>query len=280
MRVIRKREDGFHDLETVFLRIGWKDELTFSLDPSTGSDRNTRISMSCSDPHLPVNEENLCIRAANALMDAPPSSRQGLDDLHISLHKQIPYGAGLGGGSSDAATVLTACSSLWKIESDLHQIGTQLGSDVPFFLGTGVAFGSGRGEVLAEMSFPPALRQTRLLVVVPEQRVSTADAFRHVTPNDDRLSDLKELVAKGTLQDWNGELVNDFEPSVFAQYPVVGDLKEHFLSSGASYASMSGSGSAVFGIFTSEAESQTARASLQSKWPSIAYWEGASDAAL
>jgi len=265
LRVIRKREDGFHDLETVFLRIGWKEELTFSLDPSTGSDRNTRISMSCSDPRLPIDDENLCIRAANALLDHRSGRRQGLDDLHISLNKEIPYGAGLGGGSSDAASVLTACSQLWGIETNLHRIGAQLGSDVPFFLGTGVAFGSGRGEVLAEMSFPLALRQTRLLVVVPEQRVSTVDAFRHVTPNEERLSDLKELVAKGTLEDWNGELVNDFELSVFAQYPVVRDLKEHFLSSGAAYASMSGSGSAVFGVFTSESESQKALASIQSK---------------
>lgn len=280
MHVLRKRKDGYHDLETVFLRIGWKDEVTFETNLGKNTSGHPSISMSCSDPELPVNETNLCMRAARALLEEEPTGRPVLDDLHLKLDKHIPYGAGLGGGSSDAATVLEGCSALWGIKRDLKAMGSRLGSDVPFFLGPGVAFGAEKGDVLDDIEFPLALRDTRLLVVVPEQRVATADAYRMVVPKAEGRGDLKKLVTSGTLADWKAHLTNDFERSVFAQYPVIQQLKEEFLRSGAAYASMSGSGSAVFGVFLSQSDSLAALSFIQSRWPSISFWEGAADAAV
>lgn len=280
LHVLRKRIDGYHDLETVFLRIGWKDEVTFETSPSKNTSAPPSITMSCSDPRLPVNETNLCISAARALLEDGSKERLLYDDLHIKLNKHIPYGAGLGGGSSDAATVLKSCSALWGINSDLKEIGGRLGSDVPFFLGSGVAFGAEKGDVLSDITFPPALRGTRLLVVVPEQRVSTPDAYRMVLPMEDGREDIKKLVTSGTLADWRAHLTNDFEHSVFAQYPAIQQLKADFVRSGAAYASMSGSGSAVFGVFHSHSDSLAALSHIQSRWPSFSYWEGVSDAAV
>lgn len=220
------------------------------------------------------------MRAMRALLEKEFAGKSVSDHLHIKLNKHIPFGAGLGGGSSDAATVLGGCSALWGIKRDLKAIGGRLGSDVPFFLGPGVAYGVERGDVLSDMEFPKALRDTRLLVVVPAQRVATQDAYRTVIPMESRREDLKKLVSTGTLADWRAHLTNDFERSVFAQYPAIQQLKADFVRSDAAYASMSGSGSAVFGIFLSQSDSLAALSFIKSKWPSISYWEGAADAAV
>jgi 4-diphosphocytidyl-2-C-methyl-D-erythritol kinase len=306
LRVLRKRQDGFHGLETVFLRIGWKDELTFSQVESTkeraysvsNSDlgmipyqfAGPIVSLSCSDERLPVDDGNLCMRAAIGLLAehsrmAPPEPQpdrvpRHLFGIQMQLDKRIPFGAGLGGGSSDAATVLIACSRLWGMNYDLHSIAGRIGSDVPFFLGSGVALGTGRGEVLSEVNFPRALLGTRLLIVVPDQRVSTAEAYRDVVPNSRHRVDLNALVAEGTLSDWGEHLTNDFEPSVFGRYPIVLNIKQELLHSGAAFALMSGSGSAVFGVFSSQDESLQTLDALRVKWPSFSYWEGAADSAI
>jgi 4-diphosphocytidyl-2-C-methyl-D-erythritol kinase len=275
LRILRKRQDGFHDLETVFLRIGWKDELSFA--PSSS------IEMTASVSDLPTDEGNLCIRAARALAGLAThdeASKAGPFGVHIHLDKHIPHGAGLGGGSSDAATVLKACSAMWGLNDDLETISASLGSDVPFFMGSPVAYGTGRGEVLSGMSFPKALVSARILVVVPDQRVSTADAFSKVVPRSHHEIDLRDLVSSGSLSDWGESLQNDFEPSVFGRFPVIRELKESLLESGADYASMSGSGSAVFGIFATQEASSAALRTVLSTWPSYRYWEGRTDAAI
>ena len=134
LHVLRKREDGFHDLETVFLKVGWHDELTFSSSNS--------IEMTCSNRDLRIDDGNLCIQAARALALAAGCAK----GVQIHLDKTLPFGAGLGGGSSDAALTLQACKSLWRVDSELGPLAAHLGSDVPFFLGDSIAFGEGKGR--------------------------------------------------------------------------------------------------------------------------------------
>lgn len=248
LHVLKSRDDGFHDIETVFLKVGWHDTLHF-----TGSHE---ISMSCSDPVLPTDERNLCVRAARDLIakTALQANSEIAQGAQISLTKEIPYGAGLGGGSSDAATTLLSLNDLLNAgltPADLLHLGSELGSDVPFFLGEGIAYGQGRGEVLEVVGEIRALDEKHLAIVVPDVRVSTEEAYAGVAPFSEGRADLKSLVSQGSLADWRARLVNDFEPSVMRKYPAISELKKSFYEAGAEYASMSGSGSAVFGVFGS-----------------------------
>ncbi len=240
LHVLEKRADGYHNIETVFLRIGWHDELRFR--PSN------RLEMTCSDPELPVDERNLCIQAAKVVLG-------GVDlGVHIHLQKAIPFGAGLGGGSSDAAATLLVCNELWNrglSSADLAALGAELGSDVPFFLGSAVALGRGRGEMLEALPVPNALIDRFLAVIVPNTKISTSEAYSEVHPTAESRIDLKELILEGELSDWRRHLVNDFESGILGGYSEIREVKEHLYASGASYASLSGSGSAVFGVFDS-----------------------------
>lgn len=247
LHVLRKRDDGYHDLETVFLRIGWHDRLTVRRAPV--------LRLTCSDPTLPTDAGNLCWRAAQHLQEA--FSVEAGAALHLEKH--LPYGAGLGGGSSDAATTLRLLVDLWEIpatEADLHTLAAALGSDVPFFLGPEAAYGTGRGEVLTPLvdaagqayAFPFSL-----VVVVPSVHVSTAEAYAGIRPNAAARPDLQALVASNDPARWQAALVNDFEAPIFARYPALGSLKAMLEAAGAGYAAMSGSGSAVFGVFEERA---------------------------
>lgn len=251
LHVLRKRTDGFHDLETVFLRIDWADRI--QVQPA-----NT-LTMSCSDPALPTDERNLCMKAAH-LLATTYAVQQG---AHIHLDKRVPYGAGLGGGSSDAATTLQLLNTLWSLQlstKDLHPIAAQLGSDVPFFLEIAAAFGTGRGEILTPLEIPetnePYTFPFHLVVVVPDVHVSTADAYRRIHPNATNRPDLRALVVSNDLARWRNHLVNDFEASVFAQHPSLKALKNQMKGLGADYAVMSGSGAAIVGIFREAASAQ------------------------
>lgn len=240
LHVLEKRADGYHNIETVFLRIGWHDELRFHASET--------LKMTCSDPELPVDERNLCVQAANIVM--------GDVDLgvHIHLEKAIPFGAGLGGGSSDAAVTLVACNELWEVglsSTDLAAHGAELGSDVPFFLGSAVALGRGRGELLEALPVPNALIDRFLAVIVPNTKISTSEAYSGVDPNAETRIDLRELILEGELSDWRRHLVNDFEGGILGKNDEIRELKEHVYTSRASYASLSGSGSAVYGVFDS-----------------------------
>ena len=171
------------------------------------------------------------MRAAHAL-DAPP--------VAIELRKRIPAGGGLGGGSSNAATTLTALNEMFALgRTDLAQLALNLGSDVPFFLVGGTAYATGRGEVLTPL---PSRADVPLLLVLPEERVSTAAAFARIT----RYS---EPLGIDAYRDGYAAFTNDFEESVFAQLPRLRDLKERLLESGAFWAQMSGSGSTIVGAF-------------------------------
>lgn len=230
LRVTGRRNDGYHDLETIFQTITLHDVLTF-----TESDR---LSLTCDDPTIPTGGTNLVIRAARAL-GSPP--------VAIELQKRIPAGGGLGGGSSNAAATLTALSKMFGIAKPLHDLALSLGSDVPFFLLGGTAYATGRGEVLTPL---PPLRGIPLLLLLPEERVMTAEAFRM----------LRRFSPPAGVR---GELVNDFEEPVFERLPRLRRLKERLYAGGAAWAGMSGSGSTIVGAFRSPAARDAARGAFR-----------------
>ena len=261
LHVLRKRPDGYHDLETVFLRIPWADALTAR--PAE------HLSITCSDSSLTTDETNLVMKAAHALAEAAGVAHGAA--LHLEKH--LPHGAGLGGGSSDAAATLRLLADLWQLdvpETTLHRLALAVGSDVPFFLGPAAAYATGRGEVLTPL--PGYQLPYRLVVVVPPVHVSTAEAFARIRPRDTRRPDLRALVASNDLARWRTDLVNDFEASVFEAYPAIRTAKDRLLAAGAGYAAMSGSGSAVFGVF--EAEASAAAAAEAARWACCRVWQG------
>ena len=231
LRITGKRSDGYHELETVFQTISLHDELSFV--PSDV------LSLTCDDSSIPVDESNLVLRAARAV-GSPP--------VAISLRKRIPTGGGLGGGSSDAAATLRA---LGNDRKDLPQLALSLGSDVPFFLVGGTAYATGRGEILTPL---PSLRGIPLLLVLPEERVLTKDAFARIT----RYS---QPLGIDAYRDF-ANFTNDFEEPVFAMLPRLRSLKQRLSDAGATWASMSGSGSTIVGAFTDAASRDRARAAF------------------
>ncbi len=231
------------------LPIGWRDEVTAK------PDRTFRFT--CSDPSLPTGERNLCVRAARALAE-----RAGLDPHGwVHLEKRVPHGAGLGGGSSDAARTLRLLARLWGLALEpgvLHGIAAGLGSDVPFFLHDRAMVATGRGEVLTPLGSGPYRLPYALVVVMPPVRVSTAAAYALVRPNTNDRPDLSEVVRSNDLDRWRRELVNDFEEPVLARYPEIGVARQRLVGAGAGYAALSGSGAAVFGVFERAAEARQA----------------------
>jgi len=215
LRIIGKRADGYHDLETVFQTISLHDTLIFR--------DSDRLTLTCDDPSIPVDDTNLVLRAARALGRTAA----------IELRKRIPAGGGLGGGSSDAAATLRV---LGEGRDDLAKIALELGSDVPFFLVGGTAYATGRGEILTPM--PPI--DAPLLLVLPEERVLTKDAFARIT----RYSQPAGMHAPFT---------NDFEEPVFAMLPRLREYKQRLYDAGATWAGMSGSGSTIVGRFADAA---------------------------
>lgn len=246
LHVLRRRADGFHDIETVLLPIAWEDEV--SVVPADA------FRFTCSDPALPTDGRNLCVRAARALAEHAGIEPRGA--LH--LEKRVPHGAGLGGGSSDAAHTLRLLAEHWGLDvlaADLHALAAGLGSDVPFFLHDGPMLATGRGEILEPLgyAFPFALA-----VVMPPVTVGTAEAYGLVRPDDRDRPDLAALVRSNDLTRWRAELVNDFEGPVLTVHPEIADAKRLLEEAGSEYASLSGSGAAVFGVFEREDDARAA----------------------
>ncbi|MBT3244307.1 MAG: 4-(cytidine 5'-diphospho)-2-C-methyl-D-erythritol kinase [Bacteroidetes bacterium] len=241
LRVVNRREDGFHNIETVFYPTGLTDILEF-LPDKTGALKEDRLSIT----GLPVPglvDENLLIKACRMLRE-----RVELPYLMIHLHKRIPMGAGLGGGSSDAAFLLTGFNQLSEYhlpDDELEGIALKLGSDCPFFLHPRASYGQGRGEVLEAVHVD--LAGYYLYLLNPGIHVSTGEAYAavdHSGSAGDWVRVLQESPDK-----WRDEIVNAFEKSVFKTYPEIEAIKSGLYEAGAVFASMSGSGSSVFGIF-------------------------------
>lgn len=234
LRVIGKRADGYHDIETLFQTISLHDTITIEPDAP-------RLSLTCSDPSVPVDETNLVLRAAKLA---------GLQRGRIHLEKRIPAGGGLGGGSSDAAAILAFLDVF-----DLHA-ALSLGSDVPFFIHGGTQYATGRGEVLTPM--PPAA-PVPLILLIPEERVMTAQAYAMLRRFSPPLGAARfRAMIDDNLLDHATELINDFEQPMFARIPRLQALKTRLYEVGAAWSGMSGSGSTIVGAFRSQADRDAA----------------------
>ena len=247
LSITGKRSDGFHNIETVFYPVPLYDTLV--VEPA-GNEANEKINFVCEGIELPdtAAQKNLCCKAYNLLdtdFDLPPTN--------ISLNKVIPVGAGLGGGSSDAAYTLKALNDLYKLQisdDELANYARRLGSDCTFFLQQTPAFGIGKGEILKPLSL--SLDGYYVLIVKPPVFISTAEAYSAVVPQKSPYY-LPELL-KTPINDWRRTVFNDFEESVFKKFPEIGKIKERLYGEGAVYASLSGSGASVYGIFKDNPE--------------------------
>jgi 4-diphosphocytidyl-2-C-methyl-D-erythritol kinase len=248
LRVVRRREDGYHEIETLFQAIGLADTLTFAPAPEG------EFALACDDPSLQTDASNLVCRAAAALRAASRTDA----GAHVTLTKRIPAGGGLGGGSSDAAATLLGLRQLWGLpltDAALHDLAASLGSDIPFFLHGGTALATGRGEILTPLPDPPPLA---LVLVTPPFGVATPAAYRAWRATDD--AGLPDIAAcRDALMggDWQrtvcldalaATLRNDLEPGVFATHPELERIRQRLLAAGAVAARMTGSGSTLFAL--------------------------------
>lgn len=254
LQVMCRRDDGFHDINTVFYRLPFGDRIVVS--PTTAPDIVVDMYPITDIPA----QDNLIYKAASLLRQAT-NTQQG---VHIIAEKRIPTGAGLGGGSSDAATTLLALRHLWQLDigdAQLRDIGAALGSDVPFFLlHTTAAIASGRGELLTPLDI--ALPYW-MVVVHPGIHISTPLAYQKLNRTTEQHSaptDFAALLRTATPEALGTGLYNDFEAVVFDDYPAVRAIRDTMLQSGAFVALLSGSGSSVFGIFASERKARAAMA--------------------
>jgi 4-diphosphocytidyl-2-C-methyl-D-erythritol kinase len=228
LRVTGKRADGYHDIETVFQTISLHDTLVFD---------SSRRGFTCDDPTIPADDTNLVVRAA-----------QG-HDVAITLHKRIPAGGGLGGWSSDAAATLAVLCE--------EQRALELGSDVPFFLTGGTAYGVGRGEIITPL---PRVAGVPLLLLIPEERVSTAKAYAMLRRFSSPLGmERYRAMIEDDLLTHAAELTNDFEEPIFDALPQLRRLKSRLVEAGAAWAAMSGSGSTIVGAFRNASLRDAAR---------------------
>lgn len=236
-----KRTDGFHELESIFQQVEFADELTIR--------RAKGISFATNSDSIPSDDTNLCVLAGNKMVD-----RFNLDGLDIYLEKRIPVGAGLGGGSSDAAAVMTGAMDLYGLKMEpglLNETAEQLGSDVPFFLQGGTAYVTGRGERLQSISMTT---DYHVLLVFPPLSISTVWAYKNLnlalTKNvhSSKFTGFKfqDLPVSG----FRKEFYNDFETLVFSVHPELKQIKQMIYDTGADFSGLSGSGSTVFGIYS------------------------------
>lgn len=255
LNIIDKRPDGYHSIESCFYPVPWTDILeVIPSDQLKFTSSGTRIP---GDP-----ADNLCLKAYRLL-----KRDFNLDPVQIHLHKIIPTGAGLGGGSGDAAFTLIILNKLFSLSMSEHQMisyTTQLGSDCSFFLNDKPQIGTGRGEVLSVANVN--LKGKFLVIVKPEVHVSTQEAYEGCKPKPSEVP-FRQVVENIPFSQWKGVLQNDFEKTVFRKYPAIEKIKVHLYAKGATYASMSGSGSAVFGIFNKSVD-------LKSDFRGLTYWSG------
>ncbi|MBL7052761.1 MAG: 4-(cytidine 5'-diphospho)-2-C-methyl-D-erythritol kinase [Candidatus Marinimicrobia bacterium] len=259
LSILEKRDDGYHNLDTIFAELDWGDVLEFS--PAEKYKFTVESSIQHPTSSAPADETNLITQAYRLLRSM---FENVTSEYAIHLKKQIPIGAGLGGGSSNAAATLRALNKLWNVglsDKVLEMLGKKLGADVPFFIRGGVQRGKGIGEKLSHISFN---EDWWFVVCVPEIFCSTAHAFRdykkHLPVNYHPCKFTgSNLVEKELLP-----LKNDFEPMVFENYSEIEKTKSLFKECGAFYASLSGSGSAVYGVFHHHETAKNALSKLDS----------------
>ena len=248
LEVLARRDDGYHELRTILQSIDLYDLLSFRQTEDQG------LTLECDDPELSLGPSNL-VRRAYELVRAAYS---GPDGVAIHLDKRIPKAAGLGGGSSDAALTLLALDRLWNLSTSPERLtdwAVSLGMDVPFFLSGGTALATGRGERLTHWTTEPDLP---IVLILPEFSISTADAYRRLILTKRSPGSKLQHFAVGDVSGLLSELVNDLEGATGEHSSSIREYKQILLEQGAAGSLMSGSGSAVFGVFREETKAQAA----------------------
>ena len=240
LNVVEKRTDGFHNIETVFLPVSFKDVLEIIV-----SDNKTDV-IEFTSSGIEIDggiTNNLCVKAYHLL-----KKEFDLPNIKMHLHKTIPIGAGLGGGSADAAFTLQLLNNKFSLnltENQLLKYALQLGSDCPFFIKNKPCFATSRGENLEEIQID--LSNYQLAIINPKIHIATAWAFNKIKPQSPAIS-IKKLITL-PIESWKNNITNDFEIPVFNEFPVLSDVKEIMYKQQAIYAALTGTGSTVFGIF-------------------------------
>ena len=241
--ILRRREDGFHDLETVMIPVSdVYDIVEVERVEGVSVFEQNGLLVDCDA------DDNLCMKALHLMQRL-----YGVGAVYIRLDKRVPFGAGLGGGSSDATAVILAINELFELglsEAKLIETAAMIGSDTAFFVRNTPQLCTGRGEKMEPVELP--LQGKYLVVAKPEEGVSTKEAYSGVKPAVPQVR-LAEALQR-PIGEWQSVVKNDFEPHIFEAHPAIAELKKALLDAGALYASMSGSGSAVFGIFDREIE--------------------------
>lgn len=241
LNILHRRSDGYHEIKTLFYPVGLKDALEFVLNG------NNKLNFGCSGLNLNITpDQNIVLKAYSLL-----SEDFLLPGMDIHLHKVIPSGAGLGGGSADAAFFLKALNEFLDLKistENLRTIAGKLGADCSFFIENRPSFATGVGDVLSPAEI--SLKGYFLLLVKPPFGVDTKEAYSGVVPGNNPF-DINKII-KGEISEWNTRIKNDFEESVFKKFPAIAKIKNKLSEMGAAYASMSGSGSSVYGLFEKE----------------------------
>lgn len=248
LHILKKRKDGFHDLETIFYPVPVYDALEIV---KTSGKQFSFVTAGFEIDSAPA--KNLCVRAYYLL-----KKEFDLPEVSMYLYKAIPMGAGLGGGSSDAANTLLQLNDMFRLNLSKNQLlsyAFQLGSDCPFFIYNKAVFACGRGENMSSVDMD--LSDYSIEIVKPDVHISTKEAYSMIKPAERDIS-LKELVSE-PVNNWKDLITNDFEYPIGLKYPEIIKIKEKLYQQGALFASMTGSGSAVYGIFKNKKKPANAR---------------------
>lgn len=239
--MISKRSDGYHNLETVFYPVYWREAL--EVIENTASAEKFSFSQTGLAIAGPL-QENTIYKAWELI-----TKKRQLPNLHVHLHKILPMGAGLGGGSADVAFFIRLVNQQFDLrltEQEEHELAASVGSDCSFFLRNKPAFATGRGNELSDIHCQ--LNNYYILLVKPDVHSNTRDAYAGLSPQKPARN-LREIIENTPVSEWRDQLKNDFEASIFQKYPLIENIKHQLYEMGAIYASMSGSGSAVYGLF-------------------------------
>lgn len=244
LSITEKRPDGYHNLETVFYPVALEDALEIRALPEA----DKKITLHQYGMEITGNPEDNLVAKAYSLLD----KEFHLPPVEIHLYKHIPSGAGLGGGSSDAAFMLKLLNGHFHLnlsEEQLEIYAATLGADCAFFIKNKPVYAEGIGNIFSPIEL--SLKGYQIMIVKPDVFVSTREAFANIHPHHPEYP-VKEVIRR-PVAEWKDTLINDFEASVFPQHPVIGEIKQELYNQGALYASMSGSGSSVFGLFAPDA---------------------------
>lgn len=259
LNITEKRTDGFHNIESVFYPV----QLCDALEIIENKNSYEKVIFSSSGISIPGNsDENLCVKAYHFI-----AKDYSLPSIKIHLHKHIPIGAGLGGGSSDAAFFIKLLNEKFELGlawGEMHHYAKQLGSDCSFFISNKPSFVKGKGDDYESINLD--LSAYYIVLVYPNIHVNTAMAYSGVVPKKP-IRDLENDILQLPIEEWKNYIHNDFEDSVFVKFPEIKKTKEQLYTEGAVYAAMSGSGSTVYGIFKNETD-------LKTKFNNAFVWDG------